>query len=222
MNIIETNLQFGELSSRSVTDMIVLHHAAATTCSAQDIHAWHLANGWSGAGYHFLVRKDGSIYRLRPEWTVGAHAVGVNYRSIGICAEGDFNKEYMPEAQQRAIGSLLHYLVNQYPIYEVTTHRMVGNTDCPGENYPFENIIRYSNEEENKMSDAEIMEKVKAQIAVVNPVYKDLDDVPSWYRPAVKWCVDQDYLQGDGTGLNITEEMCRMCTVMYRFAQDVT
>ncbi|EKC77056.1 protein containing N-acetylmuramoyl-L-alanine amidase, family 2 domain protein, partial [human gut metagenome] len=47
-------------------------------------YRWHLANGWAGAGYHFLVRKDGTIYRLRPEDKVGAHAYGSNYNSIGV------------------------------------------------------------------------------------------------------------------------------------------
>ena len=60
------------LTRRSVTRRIILHHAAAVTCTAQQIHQWHLANGWAGIGYHFFVRKDGRIYRGRPEDTVGA------------------------------------------------------------------------------------------------------------------------------------------------------
>ena len=66
MNIINTNLNFKQMDTRSSTKRIILHHAAAKKCSAEDIHRWHLNNGWSGAGYHFLVRKDGTIYRLRP------------------------------------------------------------------------------------------------------------------------------------------------------------
>lgn len=33
------------LTRRSVTRRIILHHAAAVTCTAQQIHQWHLANG---------------------------------------------------------------------------------------------------------------------------------------------------------------------------------
>ena len=65
MNIIETNLKFGALSTRKSTKRAILHHPEASKCTAEDIHRWHLQNGWSGAGYHFLVRKDGHIYRLR-------------------------------------------------------------------------------------------------------------------------------------------------------------
>ena len=66
MNIIETNLSFGSMTKRTKTNRMILHHADATTCSAEDIHRWHKNNGWAGAGYHFLVRKNGKVYRLRP------------------------------------------------------------------------------------------------------------------------------------------------------------
>ena len=75
MQIIETTYKWaGTLARRSATRRIILHHAAAVTCTPQQVHQWHLANGWSGIGYHFFVRKDGSVYRGRPEDTVGAHA----------------------------------------------------------------------------------------------------------------------------------------------------
>lgn len=57
MEIIETNLEFKDMSTRKSTERIILHHADAKNCSAEDIHRWHLGNGWSGAGYHFLVKK---------------------------------------------------------------------------------------------------------------------------------------------------------------------
>ena len=67
---------------------LFLHHAESKSCTADDIHRWHLANGWAGIGYHFFVRKDGSIYRGRPENDIGSHAKGSNSDSIGICFEG--------------------------------------------------------------------------------------------------------------------------------------
>lgn len=141
MEIIETNLDFGSLSTRKSTTRIILHHAEASTCSAEDIHRWHKANGWAGAGYHFLVRKDGSVYRLRPEWALGAHASGANSNSLGICAEGAFNNEYMSETQRKAISELVNYLKDKYGISTVQRHKDVGSTDCPGNNYPFDAIV---------------------------------------------------------------------------------
>ena len=111
MKIIEKTYRWsGTLARRGVTRRIILHHAAAVTCSADQIHAWHLANGWSGIGYHFFVRKDGTVYRGRPEDTVGAHAGGSNSDSIGVCFEGSFDKEEMPAVQRRAGTELVAYL----------------------------------------------------------------------------------------------------------------
>lgn len=38
MNIIETNLEFGALSTRKSTKRAILHHAEASKCTAEDIH----------------------------------------------------------------------------------------------------------------------------------------------------------------------------------------
>lgn len=130
----------GTLAKRGATRRIILHHAAAVTCTAQQIHQWHLANGWSGIGYHFFVRKDGSVYRGRPEDTVGAHAGNNNYDSIGVCFEGSFDKEEMGETQKRAGQELVAYLKGKYGITQVQKHNDVNATGCPGGHFPFAEI----------------------------------------------------------------------------------
>ena len=127
----------GSLTKRASTTRIILHHAAAKTCTAQQIHSWHLANGWVGIGYHFFVRKDGSVYRGRPEDTVGAHAGNNNYDSIGVCFEGNFMTETMSEAQKRAGQELVRYLKDKYGISKVQKHSDVNATGCPGAHFPF-------------------------------------------------------------------------------------
>ena len=141
MNIIDTNLDFGSLSKRKSTTRIILHHAAAESCDAATIHQWHLNKGWSGIGYHFVVRKNGSIERGRPEDTVGAHAVNNNSDSIGICFEGNFETETMPEAQKEAGKELVAYLKQKYGISTVQKHKDVASTACPGKNFPFDEIV---------------------------------------------------------------------------------
>lgn len=140
LNIIETDLKFKAMDTRTKTERVILHHADAKNCSAEDIHRWHLNNGWSGAGYHFLIRKDGSIYRLRPEDKVGAHAYGSNYNSIGICFEGNYMEEDMPEEQKQAGRELVAYLKDKYDINVVQAHRDVCATSCPGNKFPFDEI----------------------------------------------------------------------------------
>ena len=141
MNIIESGISFRGLSNRSRTTRIILHHAAKATCSVQDIQRWHLANGWAGIGYHFFVRKDGNIYRGRPENTVGSHVTGANADSIGICFEGNYEAEAsMPQAQVNAGKELVAYLKNKYRINTVKAHRDIGASSCPGRHFPFNEI----------------------------------------------------------------------------------
>lgn len=148
MNIIETKLTFGSNHSnrKGKVTGIVLHHAAAKSASVETVHDWHrTSNGWAGIGYHFYVRKDGKVYRGRPENWMGAHTTGHNEK-IGICAEGDFGKETMTAAQQAAIVDLLRYLFGKYGKVKVYKHRDLDNTACPGANYPFDAIVKAANE----------------------------------------------------------------------------
>lgn len=143
MKINEVNYKWkGALSKRKLTEMIVLHHADAKSCTAQDIHVWHLNRGWTGIGYHFFVRKDGQIYRGRPEDVVGAHATNYNSKSIGICFEGDFTEEAMPKAQLEAGKELVAYLKDKYKMTNVKGHRDLMATSCPGKNFPFDEIAK--------------------------------------------------------------------------------
>lgn len=141
MQINEVNYNWnGTLTKRVKTEMIVLHHAAAKSCTPQEVHNWHLGRGWSGIGYNFFVRKDGQIYRGRPENVVGAHATNYNSKSIGICFEGDYTKETMPKAQLKAGKELVAYLKDKYKITKVKGHRDLMATSCPGKNFPFDEI----------------------------------------------------------------------------------
>jgi len=143
MKIIESNLEFRSLSDLGKVQRIVLHHAEAKNCTIYDIHQWHLSNGWSGCGYHFLIRKDGTIYRGRPENKLGAHTSGMNTGSLGICFEGSFMAEEMSQEQIKAGQELVSYLCDKYDILKakVYRHKDLNSTDCPGANFPYE-VIR--------------------------------------------------------------------------------
>lgn len=135
MKIIESDLDFNYMDTRSKTEQIILHHSGVTVLqSVETIHNYHKnANGWSGIGYHFYVRKDGNIYRGRPENTVGAHCQGQNYYSIGICFEGNFEKEEMSIKQIKAGHELIIYLLDKYDLAKVNIkkHNDFGSTVCP-------------------------------------------------------------------------------------------
>ena len=157
VKIIDAGLKFnGTLKKRSKTDYIILHHSASSNASVQDIHKYHIkGRGWMGIGYNFYIRKDGSIYRGRPENTVGAHAENYNNRSIGICAEGNYESEKMSDAQKQAIIALLRELKQKYPNAQIKRHKDFAATSCPGKNYPFDEIIWAITQPEEKEKEGE-------------------------------------------------------------------
>lgn len=227
-----------KLSTRPYTKYVVLHHAAAKTCTAQQIDNWHKGNGWSGIGYHFFVRKDGSIYEGRPLWAVGAHASGKNNESIGVCAEGDYSVEKeMPKAQKEAIKQILEYIKFCFPSASYAVgHGEVGATGCPGDYYPlaemkefYKNIkkegLTMTQYEELKKQMQELAENVSRlsnRISdVENPmIYNYIDENTEKIAPdandALHAAVDRGILQGDENGLNLTYEMVRQHIWNYR------
>ena len=222
MQIIEEKYNWsGGFSNRSKTDYIVLHHAEAVTCTAQDVHSWHRANGWTGIGYHFFVRKDGTIYRGRPINVVGAHVQGMNSCSVGICAEGDYHTKdkSMPQAQKKAIIELVKYLKeNYYPNAKIVGHKEIGDSNCPGKYYPLDEIknMKYTEvltmEQYNELKS--LIEKQAAEIANLKNINQQLvnvvqttmvydfndDNMPPWARPAVQAAMDCGAIQGDEKG----------------------
>ena len=221
MNIIETNWSWESgLSVRPNTKYIVLHHAASISCTAKDVDRWHKANGWSGIGYHFFVRKDGSIYRGRPEWATGAHAEGKNSESIGICAEGNYDIEkIMPDVQKLAIKELLMYLKNKYKNIGIKAHKDVGATGCPGKYYPLQEMKDYWNESEEHSMTPDERKKFNEMVNIVselaNPmIYNYIDDnMPEWARPTIQKLVDKGFLRGDENGLGLTDDLLRVLVI---------
>lgn len=135
-----TYLKFGPLENRFVTDCIVVHHIGMANnddVSAETVHQWHLNNGWSGIGYHFLIRKDGTIEEGRPLGTVGAHVYGENRHTVGINLVGNFESAVPTEAQKTAAAHLIASLCTVYqldPVWESTVkgHCDLNATACPG------------------------------------------------------------------------------------------
>ena len=135
-------LRFTSLTERLRTDFIVVHHTGNPLdddLSAEEIHRSHIVNnGWSGCGYHFIIRKDGTIEEGRPLWAMGSHAYGENWRSVGVHLCGNFEISVPTEAQIESAAYLIGWLCDYYdltPTAEtVVGHRDLMATACPGQN----------------------------------------------------------------------------------------
>ena len=112
-------------------NLIVIHCSGTRVdkdVTAKDIDAYHRTLGYSCAGYHYYIRKDGSINTMRPEQRIGAHALGYNKNSIGVCYEGGLDENSRPAdtrtlKQQIAMHLLVYNLLLKYPKARVVGHR---------------------------------------------------------------------------------------------------
>jgi hypothetical protein len=127
---------------RTETNKIILHHTL-TTCDVgvKQIREWHKARGWDDIGYHYVIRKDGSIEEGRELKYEGAHAKGRNADSIGIALAGDFSKQIPLPAQLEALDALISSLSILYDLgvydygvgfYDIVQYHRTGVNACPG------------------------------------------------------------------------------------------
>ena len=141
--IVETYLDIdhNQLTTRRVTDQIVIHHtgnAVDDDLSAAEIDASHKGQGWTCIGYHYVIRKDGTVEQGRPHWTIGAHAYGENKHTIGIHVCGNFEEAVPTDEQIESLAMLLANLCTDYGLTidrdHIVGHRELMATACPGAN----------------------------------------------------------------------------------------
>ena len=87
--------------------LIVVHCSATPNgkpFKAADIHQWHLDRGFTGIGYHKVIRLGGEVENGRPEYWIGAQVEGHNLGSLGICLIG---KDKFTQEQFNSLETLL-------------------------------------------------------------------------------------------------------------------
>lgn len=121
-------------------DEIIIHCSATPEGrdhSVADITAWHRARGFRTIGYHYLVHIDGRVERGRPESEIGAHCLGHNARSIGVCYVGGLAsdcktpKDTRTPEQRRMLRELVKGLQRKYRGAKVYGHRDFAAKVCP-------------------------------------------------------------------------------------------
>lgn len=119
---------------REITHLII--HCADTYArmdiGVDEIRQWHKDRGWSDVGYHFVIRRDGTVDDGRNVAIPGAHAKGMNAHSIGICMVGGKADDGGPEdnftdEQWNALAPVVNDLLELFPGADV-----MGHCDVPG------------------------------------------------------------------------------------------
>lgn len=133
---------------------IIVHCSDSTFGCQRLIDSWHKERGFSGCGYNFILLNgqlttgfslpslNGSIEVGRPCDTEGAHCIGYNSQSIGICG---IAKTEWTASQIVSLTKLIQVLCRKFsiPVENVLGHcetesgKKEGKT-CP--NLDMENI----------------------------------------------------------------------------------
>lgn len=187
LHIIEPNLKFASaLTYKNKPTIIVIHHALHDKCTIEDVHKWHLNNGWAGCGYHYFVSRAGKVYRGRPENAVGAHEPAVNWRSIGICLEGCYQdytvngrvmtQKEVPIAQAKALIELTKDIKSRLSIdvSNIKKHNHYNPKLCPGNYFPWEKFIAEFKPKEQPKPEVPVVEepKKKENLLMDYDIYK--------------------------------------------------
>jgi len=85
-------------------------------------------------GYHYYIDKKGKVTQSRGDYEVGAHTIGYNKRSIGICLAGNFDATLPTLPQTEALTVLLTSKMALYgvPASKVVPHRLFASKTCFG------------------------------------------------------------------------------------------
>lgn len=109
-------------------------------CSDSDIHGhddikvirkWHVdERGWSDVGYHYFIKKNGTVQKGREIGVMGAGAKGWNEDSIHICVSG---RKLFTANSLKSLESLIKSLLDRYPsINQIIGHcELDDNKTCP-------------------------------------------------------------------------------------------
>ena len=131
---------------RKKTEMIVVHCAAtkpSMDIGYKEIRKWHVEdNGWDDVGYHYIIKRDGTVEVARAEAFQGAHAPAANSKSIGVCLVGGMAEDGGAEnnftiEQFLTLKDLIKKLKMTNPnIIEIVGHCDIQDNkpNCPGFN----------------------------------------------------------------------------------------
>ena len=129
------------MSADSVRYIVL--HCSATPCNrdypVESLLRDHKVRGFRTVGYHFYIRRDGSVTQHRRLLEVGAHCRPFNRCSIGICYEGGLDeqgntKDTRTQRQTELIALLMKKLLRLFPKARICGHRDLPGTlpkDCP-------------------------------------------------------------------------------------------
>ena len=113
-----SQLHYWDPQVEIIPQAVVVHWTVSTTWESPYNYFYpeQMADGTLNVASHFLVDRDGTIYRLTPETRLNRHIIGYNWCAIGIENVGGMdNMEDLTYEQLVANIELIRYLHAKYP-----------------------------------------------------------------------------------------------------------
>jgi hypothetical protein len=102
----------------------------------------HIAQGWAGVGYRFIICSDGTVAYVGDLSHGGSAVANNNNIMFSACLVGDFTKELPTAAQIHSAHLLAKLFLTQMPSYpnlnnwdQIKGHKNFNPTQCPGTNW---------------------------------------------------------------------------------------
>lgn len=117
---------------RRRVDRVFIHCSASDNPKHDDVSimdAWHKARGWSGVGYHYFIKKDGTVQDGRSLEKTPAAQAGHNTGTIAICLHG-LDEDKFTDEQFNALKQLCREIDQQLKV-TFHGHREVAAKACP-------------------------------------------------------------------------------------------
>ena len=121
-------------------NLFVVHCSATReghVLTPEALESEHRRRGFRTAGYHYYIRRDGTVLGTRSLELPGAHCRGHNKYSIGICYEGGLDADCCPKdtrtlEQRGSLLALLRELCRQFPKALIVGHHDLNPMkECP-------------------------------------------------------------------------------------------
>lgn len=138
-NILKNVATFTQRENPRKITKIILHCSATPEghdIAAAQIDQWHRQRGFRKIGYHYVVRLDGSIEAGRDERESGAHCLGHNRSSIGVCYIGGCDAKMKPKdtrtpSQRFSLREIVADIRRRYPLATLHGHYEFSAKACP-------------------------------------------------------------------------------------------
>lgn len=139
-----------------IKNIIVHWSASSLTVGVETIRQWHKQKGWKDIGYHRVILHPNAlkadnqksaiwsdlVKQGRPldldlyleDFERGAHTLGMNRNSIGICVIGN-SQNQLHQLQKIALENTLKILIDRFDLEpkDISCHRDHNPTECPGD-----------------------------------------------------------------------------------------